>query len=183
MEKELQLEVDKLLKIIPEDIFSFHDESLESALGRLLKENGSSLATAESCTGGSIAGKITSVPGSSSYFKGSVVAYSNEIKINLLGVDEIAIEKNGAVSEVVVKQMAEGARKLFNCDYSIATSGVAGPDGGSPEKQVGTTWIAVSDHEKTLAFKYNFGEDRGRNIERASLAGLNLLRKRVLRLI
>jgi len=108
------------------------------------------------------------------------VAYSNEIKQEILGVDPDNIEKHGAVSREVVEQMAEGARKRFGADYSIATSGIAGPDGGSKEKPVGTTWIAVSSAVSTISERYMLGDHRGRNITKASLTGLNMLRKLVI---
>jgi nicotinamide-nucleotide amidase len=132
---------------------------------------------AESCTGGSIAQLITSVPGSSAYYKGSVVAYANEVKTEFLGVGENLIAAHGAVSEEVVTAMAMGARAKLHVDYAIATSGVAGPDGGTPEKPVGTIWIAVATPEKVLTQKFKLGVDRERNIRRASLFALNMLRQ------
>jgi len=123
---------------------------------------------------------ITSVPGSSDYFKGSVIAYDNTIKIKLLGVSEEIIEKNGAVSEQVVRNMAEKARNLLDTDFSVATSGIAGPDGGTDEKPVGTVWIAVASEKETIAERFVFGNDRKINIERFSLTALNLLRKQII---
>ncbi len=167
----------KLRERIPEENFyGFDNEQLERVLGKLLKEKGATLATAESCTGGSIAQMITSVPGSSAYFLGSVVAYSNDIKEKILGVRQDSLVEFGAVSEEVVRQMAEGVRRVYDADYSIATSGIAGPDGGTPEKPVGTTWIAVASGERTVADVFQFGEHRGRNIQKASMTGLNMLR-------
>ncbi len=176
----LEKEVSKLLTIIPDDIFAFEDTQLEKVIGKLLKERGLSVSTAESCTGGRISSALTSVPGSSEYFLGSVIAYSNEMKISSLQVKAEDIENHGAVSEQVVCQMAEGIRLKTNSDYGIATSGIAGPTGGSDEKPVGTTWIAVSSTEKCLARQFIFGEHRGRTIERASITALNMLRKCVL---
>jgi competence/damage-inducible protein CinA-like protein len=176
LELLLQLEIDKLQKIIPKHIFSLKDEPLEEVVGRLLKEAGTTLCTAESCTGGRIASLITSVPGSSAYFRGAIVAYHNEIKMDELGIDESILRKEGAVSEKVVEQMAEAVRKKFNCEYGIGVSGVAGPSGGSLEKPVGTTWIAVSSPKKTVSKMFTLGEHRGRNIERASISALNMLR-------
>ena len=174
-------EMERLITFIPQGhIYGYGDEQLEILIGELLKEKNASLALAESCTGGTIAQLITSVPGSSAYFKGSVVAYSNEIKQEILGVDPASIENHGAVSREVVEQMAEGVRKRFGADYSIATSGIAGPDGGSKEKPVGTTWIAVSSAVSTVSEKYLLGDHRGRNITKASLTGLNMLRKLVI---
>ncbi len=176
----LEKEVSKLLTIIPDDIFAFEDTQLEKVVGELLKERGLSVSTAESCTGGRISSALTSVPGSSEYFLGSVIAYSNDMKINFLQVKAEDIENYGAVSEQVVCQMAEGIRLKTKSDYGIATSGIAGPTGGSDEKPVGTTWIAVSSAEKCLARQFNFGEHRGRTIDRAVLTALNMLRKCVL---
>jgi nicotinamide-nucleotide amidase len=167
----------KLKKEIPrENFYGFDNEQLERVLGRLLKERGFTLATAESCTGGTIAQMITSVPGSSEYYLGSVVAYANEIKETILGVRQESLLEYGAVSEEVVRQMAEGVRRVYGADYSIATSGIAGPDGGTPDKPVGTTWIAVASGDTTMAEVFQFGEHRGRNIQKASLTGLNMLR-------
>jgi len=123
---------------------------------------------------------ITSVPGSSGYFLGSVVAYSNRIKEEVLGVDPKSIEKYGAVSREVVEQMAVGVRQRFGADYSIATSGIAGPEGGTPEKPVGTTWIAVASSNATESAVYRLGDHRGRNIQKAALTGLNMLRNLVI---
>jgi nicotinamide-nucleotide amidase len=147
--------------------------------GRLLLAKGMTLSTAESCTGGNIAQLITSVAGSSAYFKGSIVAYSNEIKEQFLGVPHQVLIEYGAVSEQTVIAMAEGIRKRFATDYSIAVSGIAGPDGGTDEKPVGTTWIAVAGPEGTSVKKFLFGEHRGRNIRKASVAALNMLRTKL----
>ncbi len=180
LNKLLQLEIDKLLKIIPEDIFALEDTTLEAVVGEILKTRDLTVSTAESCTGGYIASLFTSVAGSSEYFTGSVVAYSNEIKQNELGVAWEDIESFGAVSKKVVEQMAMGIRKKFGTDFGIATSGIAGPSGGSEDKPVGTVWIAVSSAQKTFSKRYQFGEHRQRNIERSSLTALNILRKMVL---
>ncbi len=174
-------QMERLIPFIPQGhIYGYGDEQLEKLVGKLLKEKSATLALAESCTGGTIAQLITSVPGSSAYFKGSVVAYSNEIKQEVLGVDPGSIEKHGAVSREVVEQMAEGVRKRFGTDYSIATSGIAGPDGGTPEKPVGTTWIAVTSSAATISEVYRLGDHRGRNITKAALTGLNMLRNLIL---
>jgi len=176
----LEVEIHKLLNIIEKDVFSLEDIPLEQVIGSILKERSLSLACAESCTGGAISQLITSFPGSSAYFKGGVIAYSNSIKIETLKVDASKIEQYGAVSKQVVEEMAIGIRKLFNVDYSIATSGIAGPEGGSIEKPVGTTWISVSSTKKTISKQFLFGEHRGRNVEKASLFSLNMLRKMIL---
>ena len=127
-----------------------------------------SVATAESCTGGNIAHEITQIAGSSSYYKGSVVAYANETKINILGVDAETLEKEGAVSEPVVRQMAEGVAKRLSTDCAIATSGIAGPSGGTPEKPVGTVWIAATCSGKTVAKLFKFAGNRNRVINHAT---------------
>jgi nicotinamide-nucleotide amidase len=180
VKSQVDSEVASLLLIIPEYIYGFDNEKLEVIIGQLLHKKSASLATAESCTGGYIAHLITSVTGSSMYYKGSIVAYANEVKENELGVKHETLMKFGAVSEEVVKAMANGIRKRFNTDYSIATSGIAGPDGGTPEKPVGTTWIAIATPEKTVAYRYLFGEERERNIRKTALQALNLLRKEIL---
>ena len=141
-----------------------------------------SVCTAESCTGGKIASLITSVPGSSEYFKGSVVAYDNSIKINVLKVREETIAKYGAVSRECVEEMAEGARKVMNCDFAVATSGVAGPGGGTDINPVGTVWIAVSAKGKVSSKKLRFNAPRAINVERFSSNALNMLREAVINL-
>lgn len=169
--------VSELNKIIPNYIFGYGNDTLEEIIGKLLKAKNATLSTAESCTGGYIAHKITSVPGSSNYFKGSVVAYSNEIKEKFLNVKAQSLIDFGAVSETVVKEMAFGVLKKFQTDYSIAVSGIAGPDGGTTEKPLGTIWIAVASKENVIAKKFLFGEHRERNIIRTGLTALNMLRK------
>lgn len=151
------------------------DDALEMLVGRLLRERGATVATAESCTGGEIAHLLTSVPGSSDYFKGAVVAYANEVKINVLGVNPADIEREGVVSEPVVLQMAEGVRRVMGTDYAVATSGVAGPAGGSPEKPVGTVWIGVATPHGCFARKFVFSFTRERNIAKAAAKALELL--------
>ncbi|HMH20315.1 MAG TPA: competence/damage-inducible protein A [Puia sp.] len=177
---ELQRQFDTLRGLVAEWMVIDEDISLQAALGKLLKEKGQTLSTAESCTGGYIAHLITSIPGSSHYFKGSVVSYANEIKEDLLGVDPGVIASAGAVSEEVVTQMVRGALALLHTDYSIAVSGIMGPDGGSPEKPVGTVWIAVGNAEKTLTQKFFFRFDRQRNIELTAVNALNMVRKFIL---
>jgi nicotinamide-nucleotide amidase len=174
--REVDSQVEILKQMIPDRIFGYGNDTMEEVIGRLLKERKMTISTAESCTGGYLAHLITSVPGSSEYYTGSVIAYSNSIKQQLLGVSVQSIENYGAVSEQVVKEMAEGVRMKFNTDFAIATSGIAGPDGGSIEKPIGTIWIAVASQNGTIAKKFMFGEHRGRNIRRSALAALNLLR-------
>ncbi len=160
-------------------IFGFDDDTMESVVGRLLRAKNLTLATAESCTGGNIAQLITSIAGSSEYFKGSVVAYSNEIKEQFLDVPHQVLSDYGAVSEETVLAMANGIKERFQADYAISVSGIAGPGGGTVEKPVGTTWIAVATPTGASARKFMFGEHRGRNIRRASIAALNMLRARL----
>lgn len=173
----VEKEISKLLLLIPELVFGYDKDNIQTVVGNALQRLHKTLATAESCTGGSIAQLVTSVPGSSAYFKGSVVAYANEVKTELLGVDQNLIATYGAVSQEVVTAMAIGAREKLHVDYAIATSGVAGPDGGTPEKPVGTIWIAVTTPEKVLTQKFQLGADRERNIRRATLFALNMLRR------
>ncbi len=149
---------------------------LSASLGDILRKKGLTVASAESCTGGMIAHLVTAVAGSSDYFKGSVVSYANEVKINVLGVSGEAILQHGAVSEPVVRQMAEGVRRLMNVDIAVATSGVAGPGGGSAEKPVGTVWMAVSTQQSTFARCFHFGTDRLENINSAAVAALQWLK-------
>ena len=157
-------------------IFGFDNDTMESVVGQLLRSKGMTLSTAESCTGGTISHLITSIAGSSDYFKGSIVAYSNEIKEQFLSVPHQVLIEHGAVSEQTVIAMAEVIRNRFATDYAIAVSGIAGPGGGTVEKPVGTTWIAVATPTETIARKFMLGEHRGRNIRKASVAALNLLR-------
>lgn len=144
------------------------ESGLEKQFSESFRKKGVTIATAESCTGGYIAHLITSVAGSSAYFKGSVVAYANEVKINVLGVDPAILEQEGAVSEPVVLQMAEGVKRLMGTDYAVATSGVAGPDGGTEEKPVGTVWIGIATPAGSFARKFTFSFTRERNIAKAS---------------
>ena len=180
LEKSVREQMEKLYIAIPEYIYAEDEESLEMVIGRLLKERNATLCTAESCTGGEIAHMVTSVAGSSAYYRGSVVAYANDIKTSLLGVSASDIEKHGAVSREVVSSLATGALKLFNTDYALATSGIAGPDGGSDAKPVGTLWMAVASERGVVAVNQVFGNDRVMNIRRFSLSALNLLRKQII---
>jgi nicotinamide-nucleotide amidase len=180
LEKKVELKIKELQQIIPDEIFGFENDTLEKIVGELLLQSGKSLSTSESCTGGTIAKMITSIPGSSNYYIGSVVAYSNGIKEKILGVKHQTLIDNGAVSEEVVKEMAIGVKSKFNTDFAIATSGIAGPGGAVEGKPVGTTWIAVASPNDCIAQKFLFGEHRGRNIRKAALAALNMLRKKLL---
>jgi len=176
----IDTQVKKLKQLIPDLIFGVENDTLQSVTGNMLLQKNATLSTAESCTGGLIAHLITSVAGSSKYYKGSVIAYDNAVKTEILGIDPKLIKKHGAVSEEVVRAMALGAQKLLKTDYALSTSGIAGPDGGTPEKPVGTVWIALATPEKIIAEKLMLGNDRDRNIRRASLSALNLLRKHLL---
>lgn len=155
--------------------FTRGEESPEDYCANALKQLGRTVACAESCTGGNIAHLITSVPGASAYFLGGVVSYANDVKIKVLGVNKNDLEKFGAVSEPVALQMAQGVRRLTGADYAVATTGVAGPDGGTPEKPVGTVWIAVAGPEGASAKKFLFSHTRERNIGKASLTALREL--------
>lgn len=180
MTKILESEIHKLNEIIPQYIFGTEDDTLEKAVGDLLKMKNATLSIAESCTGGYLSQRITSIPGSSEYFMGSVIAYSNDIKLEVLKIKMKSLIDHGSVSREVVEEMAMGVRDHFKTDYAISTSGVAGPAGGTEEKPVGLIWVAVASREKVISKKYLFGGNRTRNIERSSLAGLNMLRRMLL---
>ena len=179
-ESELNAFLNKIVERVGDYVYGFDTDTLPVVLGRILKEKGKTLAVAESCTGGYISHLITSVAGSSAYFKGAVVAYANEIKVNQLGVENSVLQSEGAVSKAVVEQMALGALKNLNSDFAIATSGIAGPSGGSAEKPVGLVWIAVASKEGMFSKEFKFGDNRERTILMASLTAMNLLRKEFL---
>ncbi|MDD2284319.1 MAG: competence/damage-inducible protein A [Paludibacter sp.] len=172
---EIDRQVALLESILGDAIIATEDISLEELVGRYLLVTGKTLATAESCTGGHIAHRITTIAGSSAYFKGSVVAYNNEVKSSILGVDEDILNQYGAVSEEVVKQMAIGVAGKLSADFVIATSGIAGPDGGTNEKPVGTVWIAVGTKESVVCRRFQFSLDRQLNIERTTQTALLML--------
>lgn len=172
----LEEQAEALKAMIPDYFWGYDDDKLEMLVGELLKSQGAWLATAESCTGGFIAHRITSVAGSSAYFRGAVVAYDNGVKQQVLGVLPEVLEKHGAVSEETVKAMATGARNLLRADYAIAVSGIAGPEGGTGEKPVGTVWVAIAGPHVILSKRFLFGDERDRNIVRASTAALGMLR-------
>ena len=181
LKEDVEKEIEKLRQIIPETIFGYDTETLAEVTGRVLTKNNKSLAVAESCTGGYISHLITAIPGSSEYYKGGVTSYSNSSKQKVLGVKAESLEQFGAVSEQVANAMVQGVKQLMNTDYAIATTGIAGPTGGTEEKPVGTVWIAVAGQEKTLVKKYIFvGKDRERNILRSSQTALQMLRRLVL---
>jgi len=168
-----------LKKYIGKYIYGEDGETIQEAIGKQLTSNKQTLSLAESCTGGYISHFITSVPGSSVYFKGSVIAYSNDVKESILKVRPETLQGYGAVSEETVKEMAEGIRKKFNTDYAVATSGVAGPGGGTADKPVGTVWIAIADRNTTFTKKLTILKDRMSNIKYSSVSALVLLWQRI----
>ncbi|HRY32972.1 MAG TPA: competence/damage-inducible protein A [Bacteroidales bacterium] len=178
---EMQEQLKRLRTLLSDLVFGYDEDTLEDVTGRMLLKLGKTLVTAESCTGGYLSHRITAVPGSSAYYRGSIIAYSNEVKINILGVNADLIEAHGAVSEQVVSNMALNVRKLLNADFALAVSGIAGPAGGSEQKPVGTTWIALASEKEVVAEVFHLGEDRGRNIHKAALSALNILRKALLK--
>lgn len=181
LETIVEKEIQKLLQIIPDHIFGYNNETMAEVIGRLLIAKNKKLAVAESCTGGYISHLITSVPGCSEFYNGSVTAYSNMAKESILGVKNETLVNFGAVSEQVAKEMAVGARNVLNADFTIATTGIAGPGGGTEEKPVGTVWIAVASEKNVIAIKYVFGDNRERNILRSSQTALQMLRRVILK--
>lgn len=182
LEKIIETKTEELKKlagkyIYGEEIYGEEPETLEQKIGKLLKEKKQTVSTAESCTGGYISHLITKVPGSSEYYKGSVIAYAYEIKENELGVPKSTLEKKGAVSKEVVEQMAKAVREKYRTDYAISASGIAGPGGATPDKPVGTVWIALATPEKVISEKFFFGNNRERNIQKTAITALNMLRK------
>ena len=177
---ELDNQIKELKVIAGEFIFGYESDSLEEIIGKLLVESNKTLGTVESCTGGFLAHKITSISGSSAYYQGSILPYSNTLKMALLNVEKNLIDKHGAVSKEVVSMLAENGKKILNTDYCIATSGIAGPTGGSEEKPVGTVWIAIAHPAGTLVWKVLLGSNRIRIISETALHALNGLRKLIL---
>lgn len=176
LQKETEALTENLIDRVGHFIYGFGEDPLEVAVGNLLKEKNLTLAVAESCTGGYLSHLITSVPGSSQYFLGSIIPYAYEIKMRQLGVRPETLENFGAVSEETIKEMANLVRAKFNTDIGVATSGIAGPGGATPEKPVGTVWIAYSDKHQTVTRKLQLSKDRLINIKMASTAVLNLIR-------
>lgn len=177
----IRSEMDRLVadlqERVKEYLYGFDEETIAGVLGDLLRKNGLTISTAESCTGGNIAHLLTSIPGSSAWYIGSTITYSYESKTEILGVPKEVIEKHGAVSEEVVTSMVNNAKKLLGTSCAVATSGIAGPGGGTPDKPVGTVWIAVSSPRQTIARKVLLGDNRLRTIQVASETALNMLRK------
>ena len=178
-EARIEAQLSQLKEILGDALYSDEDDSLERCIGKMLASAGKTVSAAESCTGGLISSLFTSIPGSSEYYLGSVTSYANSVKSGVLGVPEEIIRENGAVSEECVKAMAEGVRRITGSDFSVATSGIAGPGGGSEEKPVGLVWIAVSSQMGTEACRMVFKGDRKRNIDRFASNALNLLRKKI----
>ncbi len=183
LETVLDAKKAELETLIPELIFGHGTETLEERIGVLLKERGFTFATAESCTGGHIAHKLTTVPGSSAYFLGGIVSYSNEMKMRQLGVQASTLEANGAVSEPVVQEMAKGVIANIGADISLSISGIMGPGGGSEEKPVGTVWMAVADKDRVVTEKLTIGKNRITNIQYASVKALDLVRRFLLKYV
>lgn len=177
LEQTLERLTRQLQERIPEYIWGYDDDVLEEVIGNLLRQQNATLSTAESCTGGLIAFRISSVPGASEYFTGSIISYADDAKVNLLAVQQSTLLLQGAVSEATVCEMAQGALAKMKTSYAIAVSGIAGPLGGSAEKPVGTVWIAVASGKRTMAKKFLFSGNRERNMELASINALNMLRK------
>lgn len=177
LKKEISIYAKRIIDKIHEFVIAENDTPIEKVILDFMEAENLSLSVAESCTGGYISHQFTQHPGSSKVFLGGAVTYSNSLKISILGVSEITINNFGAVSEETVKEMSEGAKSAFHSDYSIAVSGIAGPDGGTIEKPVGTVWIAVTGKTKTITKTYNFGNKRTQNIERSATTALVLLYK------
>jgi nicotinamide-nucleotide amidase len=176
LKAEIQSLTEKILPLINEYVYSLKDETIQEAVGRMLREKGLTLSVAESCTGGYVSHLITTVPGSSTYFLGSMIPYDYQIKMRQLGVKPEVLEQHGAVSEPTIIEMANIVRAKFNTDIGVATSGIAGPGGATPEKPVGLVWIAYSDKHHTVTRKLQLSTDRLLNIQAASIAVLNLIR-------
>ncbi len=178
---EVENEIDnyffQLQQYVTDHLVTTEDEPLEVVIGKLLLKKNKTMSTAESCTGGYIAHLLTTLPGASSFYTGSVVSYSYKAKEDLLSVKEKTLVEKGAVSEEVVKEMATGALKNINSDYTIAVSGIMGPQGGTSDKPVGTVWVCVGNMDKLVTRKFHFRFDRRKNIELTAANALNLLRE------
>jgi len=180
LEQKMQTYFEQLQVAVQQYLVTNEDEGLEKVVGKILLQKNQSLGLAESCTGGYISHLLTSIPGSSAYFKGAVVSYANETKENVLGVSASTLQTEGAVSEATVKAMVSGAFTSLHTDYALAVSGIMGPDGGTDEKPVGTVWVAAGNQEKTETIQLNLRFDRKRNIEMTAMHALNFLRKFIL---
>lgn len=177
LEKDVQQLIESFLPLAGKYIYGYDETTLEEAIGLLLLAQKKTIALAESCSGGFIQHKITQIPGSSAYFQGGIVPYHNQFKIDVLGVKASTLEQHGAVSEECVIEMAERVREKFNSDIGVASSGIAGPGGGSEEKPVGTIWIAYADGKQTVTKRLQLTQNRILNIELTEIAVLNLVRK------
>lgn len=176
----LEAEIDKLKGILGDIVYSDSDDTLQHTIGELLLKYGKTMSAAESCTGGLISHLMTSVPGASQYYLGSVTSYANEVKENVLGVPAEIIDTFDPVSKECVEKMAEGARRITGADYAVATSGLAGPGGGCAERPVGLVWIGISSEKGTKTYSRIYRNDRKRNIERFAAAALDLLRRTII---
>ena len=174
---KVKKEEKNLVSLINKYIYGYDNDELENVVGNFLTKTNKTISVAESCSGGNISSLITSVPGSSKYFTGGIVAYSNKIKINSLDIDQDTLKKHGAVSKEIAEQMAKNVRIKFNSSIGISSTGIAGPDGGTKEKPVGVIWIAFSDKEKTISKKLILTKRRDVNIVLTTINALNLLRK------
>jgi nicotinamide-nucleotide amidase len=182
LQKAIQENIQSLTTIIGDIIVGFdEDETIEVIIGRLLRQQGKTIATAESCTGGKIAQIITSVAGASNYFRGSVVSYATDTKISVLGVSAQTIEKYTVVSAEVASEMALGIKKLMKADYAIATTGNAGPSKGDADAEVGTVFIALATPEAVFVSEFNFGQPRDKVIDRTTNKALEILQKEILK--
>ena len=177
--REIEGRFEELRALIPEHVVGYETATVQELIHAMLTESGRTLAVAESCTGGTIAARFTAMPGASAYFLCGVVSYSNESKIKVLGVDPGTLERHGAVSEATAREMAEGARRMSGADFAVATTGIAGPTGGTDEKPVGTVWMAVATPRGTVAVCRQCGTDRGQIIDRASSQAIALLREEI----
>jgi nicotinamide-nucleotide amidase len=176
LQKESQALIDAVIPTIDKYVFGYDNDEIEYVIGQKLIQSKKTLAFAESCTGGYLSHLITKVPGSSAYFKGSIISYAYDVKERSLDVNHEMMNEMGAVSEEVVVQMAKAVREKLQSDVGISISGIAGPDGGTEDKPVGTVWIAYSDKDKTVAKKYQFTKDRILNIQFAATTALNMFR-------
>jgi len=182
IEKELAEKVGVLNERLTDYIFGYEKDTIENAVGQLLLKYKKTIATAESCTGGLLAHRLTSVPGSSAYYEGSVVAYSYDLKKKILNVTEATLLEHGAVSEPTVKAMLTGVLEALNTDIGVAISGIAGPGGGTPDKPVGTIWIAVGDQNRIDTLKLQLGKSRSNNIKYTTTKSLDMVRRFLLRM-
>lgn len=182
LEKTIEQKVEALTQIIGDIIVGFDDsETIEVMLGKLLTQKGKTVSTAESCTGGKIAQVLTSIPGSSKYFKGSIVAYDKQVKIDLIGVPEETIQKHSVVSSQVAQELAQNIRKILKTDYGIGVTGNAGPTTDDTKEEVGVVFIALATPDETIVEQYNFGQPREKVIDRAVMKSLEMLQKEVLK--